>query len=234
MLSEIWQGYCPWKQSSFDGIMGPASTKKVALIVAHPDDETLWAGGTILSHPAWECFIVCLCRGSDTDRAPKFRQALNVLRSRGAIGDLDDGPDQRHLEENEVEKTILELLPPLYYDLVISHHPSGEYTRHIRHEETGQAVIRLWHSGKISTGEHWVFAYEDGHREYLPQPVQTAAIYRTLTKRIWLRKYSIITETYGFDSNSFEAKTAPRAESFWQFNNSFEARKLIKNNGAVK
>jgi len=200
---------------------------KVALIVAHPDDETLWAGGTILSHPDWECFIVCLCRGSDKDRAPRFRQALKALKSEGIMGDLDDGPDQKPMEENEVENVILELLPQQYYDLVISHHPSGEYTRHRRHEETGQAVIRLWHTGSISAGEHWVFAYEDGNREYLPQPVKTANIFRTLTKRIWIRKYSIITEIYGFESNSFEAKTIPRAESFWQFSNSNEARKLL-------
>jgi len=194
--------------------MDQRSSKKVALIVAHPDDETLWAGGTILSHPA--------------ERAPKFRQALQVLRSKGAMGDLDDGPEQRPLEEHEAENAILELLPPQYYDLVISHHPSGEYTRHIRHEETGQAVVKLWHSGRISTGEHWIFAYEDGHKEYLPRPVQTATIYRKLTKRIWLRKYSLITETYGFENSSFEAETTPRAEAFWRFHNSFDARKLIK------
>ncbi len=144
------------------------------------------------------------------------------------------GPIKNRWRENEVEEAILELLPQQYYDLVISHHPSGEYTRHIRHEETGQAVIRLWHSGRISTGEHWVFAYEDGNKEYLPRPVQTAAVYRMLTKRIWQRKYSIITETYGFENSSFEAKTTPRAESFWQYNNSFEARKLIHNNGTSR
>jgi LmbE family N-acetylglucosaminyl deacetylase len=33
-------------------------TKNVAIIVAHPDDETLWAGGTILNHPSWKCFII--------------------------------------------------------------------------------------------------------------------------------------------------------------------------------
>ena len=214
--------------------MDHSSSKKVALIVAHPDDETLWAGGTLLSHPAWDCFIVCLCRGSDVDRAPKFRQALQVLKSEGAMGDLDDGPDQNALEEHEAENAILELLPPHYYDLVISHHPSGEYTRHIRHEETGQAVIRLWHSGKITTGEHWVFAYEDGKKEYLPRPIQKASIYKTLTKRIWQRKYSIITETYGFESSSFEAKTTPKAESFWRFTNSFDARKLIKFNEEIR
>ncbi len=214
--------------------MDKANTKKVALIVAHPGDETLWAGGIILSHPSWECYIVCLCRGKDEDRAPKFNEALKELRSEGIMGDLDDGSDQRGLEENDVENAILELLPPGFYDLVISHHPSGEYTRHIRHEETGQAVIRLWHSGRISTGEFWAFAYEDGNKEYLPKPVHEASVVRTLTKRIWLRKYSIITETYGFETSSFEAMTTPRAESFWQFNNSFEARKQIKLNGAIK
>jgi LmbE family N-acetylglucosaminyl deacetylase len=35
--------------------------KSIAVIVAHPDDETLWAGGTILEHPSNDWFIVCLC-----------------------------------------------------------------------------------------------------------------------------------------------------------------------------
>jgi len=66
--------------------------KSVAVIVAHPDDETLWAGGTILSHPSWKCFILCLCRGSDTERAPKFYKALKILKSEGIMGDLDAWP----------------------------------------------------------------------------------------------------------------------------------------------
>ena len=118
-----------------------------------------------------------------------------------------------------MESAILHLLPPTHFDLIISHNPSGEYTRHIRHEEVSKAVIKLWHAGKISTNELWTFAYEDGGKKYYPRPVENATIYRTLTKRIWLRKYSIITETYGFEKSSFEAETTPRAESFWQFTN---------------
>ncbi len=60
--------------------------KRVAIIVAHPDDETLWAGGTILSHPEWECFVVSLCRKSDPDRAPKFKKVLEVLGADGISG----------------------------------------------------------------------------------------------------------------------------------------------------
>jgi LmbE family N-acetylglucosaminyl deacetylase len=203
-------------------------TKKVAVIVAHPDDETLWAGGTILNHPSWNFFIACLCRGADNERAPRYRNALKILKSEGAIGDLDDGPDQKPLDEKEVESKILELLPPKHFDLIITHNPTGEYTRHKRHEEVSKAVIRLWHSGRIYTNMLWTFAYEDNNKEYFPKSVETASVYRVLSNRIWLRKHSIITETYGFEKNSFEAMTAPRAESFWQFADPYDAKKWLK------
>jgi len=144
------------------------------------------------------------------------------------MGDLDDGPEQKPLDKNEIERSILDLLPPKQFDLVISHNPGGEYTRHIRHEEVGKAVIKLWHNNKIYTNELWTFAYEDGNQEYYPRPVKTATIYRTLTKRIWLRKHSIITETYGFGNNSWEEKTVPRAEAFWQFTDPDDAKQWIK------
>ena len=208
-------------------------SKTVAIIVAHPDDETLWAGGTILRHPTWQWFIVCLCRASDTERALRFYNALKVLKSEGIMGDLDDSPEQKALDEDEIERAILDLLPQKHFDLIISHNPTGEYTRHVRHEEASKAVISLWHAGKISTNELWTFAYEDGNKEYYPRAVENAPIYRTLTKRIWLRKYSIITETYGFEKSSFEAKTAPTAEAFWQFTNPFYAKKWLNNGGVL-
>ena len=203
--------------------------KIVAVIIAHPDDETLWAGGTILSHPSWECFIVCLCRGSDKDRAEKFYKTLKILNSEGIMGDLDDGPEQNPLNTKEVEHAILDLLPPKHFDLIITHNPTGEYTRHIRHEEVSKAVIELWNAVKISANELWTFAYEDGNKEYYPKPVKEAPIYRVLTDRIWLRKYSIMTEIYGFEKNSWEAETTPKVEAFWQFSNPDKAKKWIKN-----
>ena len=207
--------------------------KSVAVIVAHPDDETLWAGGTILSNPSWKCFIVCLCRKSDAERAAKFYKALQFLKSEGIMGDLDDEPDQKPLDKKEVERAIMHLLPKTHFDLVVSHNPSGEYTRHIRHEEVSKAVIILWHAGKISTDELWTFAYEDGGKEFYPKPIENATICHILAKRIWLKKYSIITSTYGFEKNSWEAETTPRAESFWQFTNSYDAKKWLNHGGVL-
>jgi LmbE family N-acetylglucosaminyl deacetylase len=201
--------------------------KNVAVIVAHPDDETLWAGGTILNHPSWNCFIVSVCRGNDTERASKFFKALKELKSEGAMGDLDDGPDQNPLDEEEVEQTILNLLPGKQFELIISHDPNGEYTRHIRHEEVSKAVINLWDTNKIATDELRTFAYEDGQKKYYPRPIENASIHRHLTKRIWLIKYNILRETYGFGKDSWEAMTTPREEAFWQFTNSLLAKKRL-------
>ena len=207
--------------------------KSVAIIVAHPDDETLWAGGTILQHPLWTCFIVCLCRKSDAERAPRFYAALAFLQAEGIMGDQDDGPEQVPLDEASLQNTILDLLPARHYDLVITHNPSGEYTKHRRHEETGKAVILLWNSGKISASELRTFAYEDGARKYFPKAVQNAPIHHPLPDGVWLRKFYIISTIYGFESLSWEAQTTPREESFWLFRTPQEALMWLDAGGVL-
>ena len=191
--------------------------KKVAVIVAHPDDEILWAGGTILTHPEWECFIISLCRKNDSDRAPKFYQVLNTIGATGLMGDLDDQPEQAPLSEEEVQNAILALLPGTVFDLVITHSIYGEYTRHRRHEEIGKAVIQLWRKDRLQTKELWAFAYEDGNRTYNPVIIRDAPLTFLLPRLIWERKYQIITEIYGFKAESWEAQTTPKEEAFWRF-----------------
>ncbi len=209
----------------------PDSARSAAVIVAHPDDETLWAGGTILSHPSWNWHIVTLCRASDPDRAPRFYRALQDLGATGKMADLDDAPDQTPLDEAAVEHTIMDLLPSRHFDLVISHDPAGEYTRHLRHEEVSRAVISLWSTRKFSTGELWTFAYEDGGKRYYPIPIKTAPLYYVLSEPVWQAKYRIITGTYGFPPDGFEAQTTPRAESFWRFTDPAAARAWLEGGG---
>lgn len=70
-----------------------ANARNAACIVAHPDDETLWAGGTILMHPAIKWTIISLCRKSDPDRAPKFFRVVKEYNAVGIMGGLDDEPE---------------------------------------------------------------------------------------------------------------------------------------------
>lgn len=209
------------------------TAKSVAVIVAHPDDETLWAGGTILSNPSWHCFILSLCRGSDTDRAPKFYKVLKMLKSEGIMGDLDDEPEQTPLKDGDVQQAILNLLPTKPFDLVITHNPNGEYTRHRRHEEVSKAVINLWNAGKITAPELWTFAYEDGNKSYYPKAVEKASIYRTLSQPIFFKKYSLIREVYGFAKNSWEAQITAQSEAFWQFKTAQDAVEYLADTPSV-
>ncbi len=188
-----------------------------AVIVAHPDDETLWAGGTILLHPDCNWTAITLCRKSDPDRAPKFFRALEQLNATGAMGDLDDGPEQTPLPIRKVQDTTIGLLTSDRFDLIVTHGLWGEYTRHLRHEEAGKAVTALWEGEKLFAKQIWRFAYDDGGGKHLPQPVKDADLQIELPEEIWQKKYDIITKVYGFSADSFEAQTTPREEAFWCF-----------------
>lgn len=205
-----------------------------AVIVAHPDDETLWAGGLILTHPRWHWFVLSLCRGSDPDRSPKFWRALSELGADGAIADLDDGPEQLPLDEREIRTAIECMLPQRQYDYLVTHSPTGEYTRHRRHEEVSRAAINLWLSRTIRARSLLLFAYEDGGRSYMPRARRDAHLRQKLDEATWHRKHELIRRVYDFTGDSWEAKTTPRTEAFWLFDSPRKLNHWLVRNGDRK
>lgn len=193
-----------------------ATRESVAVFVAHPDDETLWAGGTLLSETSWSPFVCCACRAHDADRAPKFHRVLKQLRAEGGMADLDDSADQPPLADEWVEQALLAGLPGRHFDRIVSHSPLGEYTRHLRHEEVARAVLRLWLGGTLSAPELWLFAYDDDGGSRLPSAIARADIVYELSSDVWQRKYRLITEEYGFAESSWEARVTPRTESYFR------------------
>ena len=150
------------------------------------------------------------------------------------IGDLDDGPEQLPLPEADVRKRVLSLLPERHFDLIVTHSPYGEYTRHRRHEETGKAVAVLWEKGLIDASEIWMFAYEDGGkggRHDPPKAIKTAHLTTRLPEDTWRSKLQIIKEIYGFAAGTFEADIVMREEAFWRFQSHAEFRRWLKLRG---
>jgi hypothetical protein len=86
--------------------------------------------------------------------------------------------------------------------------------------------LKLWQNAKIDSPELWAFAYEDGNKEYYPRAAKNATSYYILANEIWLKKYNIITEIYGFREESWEAKTTPKKEAFIEFNSIIENNKV--------
>jgi LmbE family N-acetylglucosaminyl deacetylase len=203
----------------------PVPRPWAAVVVAHPDDETLWCGGYIMTHPEFLWRIVTLCRGEDPNRAPKFHRVLQRLGAEGEMAALDDGPKQAALPVEHLQETIVRLLARTSYSLILTHGPRGEYTQHRRHEECCQTVVKLWQSGDIDTERLWLFAYEDGERAYLPQVREDADRRDMLTENIWLEKRRLIMDFYGYGPESWEARTTPREEGFWCFDSAQTAAK---------
>ena len=53
------------------------------LIVAHPDDETIFSGGMLLSYPAWNWNIVCVTMQQGTPRPREFESVMKRYEELG-------------------------------------------------------------------------------------------------------------------------------------------------------
>ena len=133
--------------------------KDAAIIVAHPDDEIIWCGGTILQNPGWDWTVLSLCRGEDPDRYPKFRAVCESLDVAGCIFDVDDGNPLKAINvPREIGRRIRDILSEMDWDLILTHGPNGEYG-HPRHIEVHNEVLRLVELGVLRCDELWTFAY---------------------------------------------------------------------------
>lgn len=203
-------------------------TKKIRalVVVAHPDDETIWCGGTILSHPGWDWTILSLCRKDDADRAPRFRRACRQLGARCAISDLDDEEPERELDSlDEVKTRVRSMIGSLKlgsrFDFVFTHGANGEYG-HNRHVEVHRAVSEMIASKQISCKTVLYFDYELDKNEKFCVPAALSARdnasgareTKTLSKGVANEKCLLTNSVYNFNRESFEVKSCSRIECF--------------------
>ena len=92
------------------------------IIIAHPDDETIWMGGTILRNKHQNWTIISHCRASDKDRAPKFKKVCKRYKAKPIISDLDD----EKLKAFTTKKIISEINSRNIEDKIILLRVSGE------------------------------------------------------------------------------------------------------------
>lgn len=193
---------------------GDESRISALVIVAHPDDETIWCGGLILQNPHWSWSVFSLCRAEDPDRAPKFHRVCEALRAEPLISDLDDsGPLKPIDPARDIGGRIRERVEEKDWGLVLTHGGNGEYG-HPRHREIHGEVVRLAAAGIVRCRELWTFAYVRDARGGHCLARRDASVRLPLTEEQLAEKKRIVHEIYGYSKDSFEVRACVSPEGY--------------------
>jgi len=188
------------------------------IIVAHPDDETIWMGGMILRNNNWKWTIISLCRANDLDRKPKFDRVCGIYNANGFISDLDD--EVLHpIRLNEIVDRIKNLISKKNYKFIFTHGENGEYG-HIRHIEVHKAVEEMVNNKELIGEKVYYFNYKKGKNVpypslIAPEPIEDADFVLKLTDKELESKKEIIRSIYGYPNDrGFELISCNKMESF--------------------
>ena len=121
------------------------------MIVAHPDDETLWGGGHIADGGY---LIVCITNGQNKTRSAEFQSIMQATGNTGLILSYPDKVAGQRDDWSHVSKQIrqdLELVISYKsWKDIVTHNAAGEYG-HIQHKMTHQFVTERYDQDALST-----------------------------------------------------------------------------------
>lgn len=150
----------------------PSSPPSVLGVFAHPDDESLLAGGILAQHAAAgaRTAVVTTTWAADSPRTAELADALHILGAGKPrlLGHADarnpsSAPGQQRLVDIPIDKTVAQLVAHIREfrpDIVITHDALGQLTGHPDHRHTHQITLLAAQAAAIphlypDTGAPW-------------------------------------------------------------------------------
>lgn len=109
---------------------------KSVMVVAHPDDETLFGAVALTLMPGEWTVICCSIPRIDPIRAWKFFDACDVFGAKGRLIPITETEPSERLNG-------LEMLDLSEFDQIVTHGEAGEYG-HVHHKHVHQFVTGRW------------------------------------------------------------------------------------------
>lgn len=126
------------------------TTAKKLMIVAHPDDETLWGSHELYKE---KYLVVCVTCGTSKSRVKEFSDVMSLSNDDYIMlgyPDLVKGKKSDWSKDwDDINYDIERIVSAKDWDLVVTHNPLGEYG-HIHHKMTNEIVTEYADHSKLS------------------------------------------------------------------------------------
>lgn len=133
-------------------------TKKL-MIVAHPDDETLWGGSHLLED---DYLVVCITCRQNRTRIKEFKKVMKKTNDQYIMLGYPDKilgiRSNWKQEENQIYNDIEKIMSLKNWDFIVTHNEEGEYG-HIHHIKTNQIVTRVYNDSNIESDLYFFGKY---------------------------------------------------------------------------
>lgn len=120
------------------------------MIVAHPDDETLWGGGHLKQGGY---FVMCITNGQNKRRAAEFRNAIKESGNDGIILYYPDKINGKRSDWKQVWNKITDdvkfVMEFKDWKEMVTHNKDGEYG-HNQHKALHKIVKQVYDKGNVS------------------------------------------------------------------------------------
>ena len=154
------------------------------MIVAHPDDETIW-GGAHLYRDRGRYLVVCVTAGTDAERDEELHKAMTICEAQYlklGFPDLNAQQQQDRWKniEDDISATLALIMSAKKWEWIVTHNPRGEYG-HRHHRKISRFVTsgfkKLIHKDKLFYfGIYYKRRYPEKLKRHTPLPPDLASV----------------------------------------------------------